>query len=295
MGYSQAFQAHLDGRATTIARAYAVWRKDGVTLGFTDHDRDLSFEGILFRADSGITAKALVQATGLSVDNTEAFGALSHEAIREEDILAGRYDGAEVTGWLVNWQDVGLREVSFRGSFGEITRGNGAFTAELRGMSEALNRPQGRIYHARCSAVLGDASCGIDPGLPAHGAEVAVLAQEEGVTFSLVNPGGFGDRWFEKGRFRVLTGPAAGLLGVVKVDRAQGAFRAVELWQSLGIAPLPGDLVRLAAGCDKRVETCRAKFGNLMNFRGFPDIPGDDWSMSYPGGTEPMDGGSRRS
>lgn len=295
MSYSQAFRAHLAGGATTIARSYAVRRKDGVTLGFTDHDRDLGFDGILFRADSGMTAKALVQSTGLSVDNTEAFGALSHEAIREEDILAGRYDGAEVTGWLVNWADVALREISFRGTLGEITRGGGAFTAELRGLAEALNRPQGRIYHARCAAVLGDATCGLDMSLPGHAAEVAVLAESGGVTLTLAEPAGFADRWFEKGRLTVVSGPAAGLVGLVKSDRLRLSGRVVDLWQSLGIALRPGDLVRLEAGCDKRLETCRVKFGNLLNFRGFPDIPGDDWSMSYPGGTEPMDGGSRRS
>lgn len=294
MAHSQAFQAHLESGATTIARAFAVRRKDGVTLGFTDHDRDLSFDGIVFRAGTGMTAKAVVQSTGLSVDNTEAFGALSHEAITEEDILAGRYDGAEITGWQVNWADVSLREISFRGTLGEITRGGGAFTAELRGLSEGLNRPQGRIYHARCSAVLGDAACRVDMDLPGHGVEVTVLSQAEGVRLRLADPGGFPDRWFEKGRLQVLSGAAAGLVGLVKIDRLAITGREIELWQSLGAAPEPGDRVRLEAGCDKRSETCRVKFGNLPNFRGFPDIPGEDWSMSYPGGTEPMDGGSRR-
>lgn len=294
MSYSQAFQNHLDEGVTTLCRAYAVRRADGETLGFTDHDRDLQFDGILFRADSGLTAKALVQTTGLSVDNTEVFGALRHEAIREEDILAGRYDGAEVTGWLVNWADVSVREISFRGTLGEIVRGGGAFTAELRGLSEGLNRPQGRIYHARCSAVLGDSDCALDMGQPGHSAEMVILAQSEGVRLRLADVGGFAERWFERGRLTVLDGPAAGLVGIVKSDRVGALGRDIELWQSMGIAPRPGDMVRLEAGCDKRAETCRLKFANLMNFRGFPDIPGDDWSMSYPGGTEPMDGGSRR-
>ena len=78
-------------------------------MGFTDHDRDLAFEGITFRADTGLTAKALQMGTGLSVDNSEAFGALRSDAITEEDILAGRYDGAEVRGWIVNWADVSVR------------------------------------------------------------------------------------------------------------------------------------------------------------------------------------------
>ena len=73
------------------------------------------------------------QSTGLSVDNTEALGALSDAAIREADIEAGRYDGAEVRAWLVNWADVSARQLQFRGSIGELRRAGGAFEAELRG------------------------------------------------------------------------------------------------------------------------------------------------------------------
>ncbi|RMA42141.1 hypothetical protein D9R08_11880 [Rhodophyticola porphyridii] len=70
--------------------------------------------------------------------------------------------------------------------------------------------------------------------------------------------------------------------------------RSVELWEPFRAPVAPGDMIRLEAGCDKRMETCRLKFNNLLNFRGFPDIPGDDWLMSYPARTNARDGGSRR-
>lgn len=295
MTYPAELQAHLDTGATTIARAFRLVRKDGVVFGFTDHDRDLTFDGVTFRADSGLTAKAFQQATGLAVDNTEAYGALKSDLITEADILAGRYDGAEVTGWIVNWADVGTRTIAFRGTLGEITRANGAFTAELRGMSEALNRVQGRIYHERCSAILGDAFCGFNLDQAGFSALRAVETLADAQVFTFADFDAYDDRWFEKGALRVMTGAAAGLVGVIKGDRLTGGTtRRVELWQGLGLAPAAGDLVRLEAGCDKRMETCRLKFANLLNFRGFPDMPGDDWVMSYPGGTELRDGGSRR-
>ena len=286
--------AHLGTGATTVARAFAVSRRDGMTIGFTDHDRPLRFEGIDFRADTGMTARAVQSATGLSVDNTEAFGALSAEAITEADILAGRYDGAEVRVWLVNWADMEARALIFRGTLGEVTRKGGAFSAELRGLAEALNQPQGRIYHARCSAVLGDAACGFDTALPGYRSERAVEGIEEGRIFRFAALAGFDERWFEKGRLTVLDGRAAGLIGVVKNDRMGAGSREIELWQSLGIAPEPGDTVRIEAGCDKRVESCRLKFANLMNFQGFPDIPGEDWLVNYPSSGAVHDGGSLR-
>ena len=295
MTYPQALKDHLAAGVTTVARAFAVTRRDGVVLGFTDHDRDLTFDGIAFRAGSGMTAKAIQQGTGLSVDNTEAFGALRSDAITEEDILAGRYDGAEVRGWLVNWADVSVRALQFRGTLGEIVRSGGAFNAELRGLAEALNQPQGLIYHARCSAVLGDGRCRFDLDQAGYSEERVVETVDDGRVFRFANFAGYEDRWFEKGRFRVLSGEAAGLVGSVKNDRIRtGTSREVELWQALGMAPVPGDMVRIEAGCDRRADTCRLKFANFDNFRGFPDIPGEDWLMSYPVGAGVNDGGSRR-
>ncbi len=91
-GQSEAFLSHAASGLTTLCRAWAITRADGEAYGFTDHDRDFNFEGVTFRADTGLTAAALAQSTGLSVDNTEALGALTDAAVREDDIEAGRFD-----------------------------------------------------------------------------------------------------------------------------------------------------------------------------------------------------------
>lgn len=290
---AEALRAHLASGATTVARAYRLERADGQVLGFTDHDRDLAFDGVSFAAGSGLSAKAVQQMTGLAVDNSEAVGALRSDRISEVDILAGRYDRAEVTAWLVNWADVSERAVIFRGSLGEITRGGGAFTAELRGLSDVLNQPQGLIFHGRCSAIRGDKRCRFDLGQPGYRATATVGEVDEGRLFRLGGLAGFDDRFFEKGRLRVLDGAAAGLFGVIKNDRIGPEARSVELWQALAIVPAAGDRVEIEAGCDKSEGMCRLKFGNFLNFRGFPDIPGEDWLMAFPTAGALNDGGSR--
>ncbi|KFE36331.1 DUF2163 domain-containing protein [Thioclava atlantica] len=293
MSYPEELRAHLGTGTTTIARAWAVTRRDGKVLGFTDHDAGLNFEGIAFEPESGMTAKALAQGTGLAVDNSEVYGALSSEAISESEILAGRYDRAEVRAWIVNWTDVTQRALLFRGHLGEITRGAGAFTAELRGLSEALGAERGRIYHPRCAAVLGDADCRFDLSQPGFAHEGPVAFVEETARFGFGALAGFSERWFEKGRLTVLSGAAAGLVGVIKADRTRtDGIREIELWQRIAAEVAPGDQVRLEAGCDKRAATCRAKFANFANFRGFPHIPGEDWLVSYPVQGGANDGGS---
>ena len=289
---AQALYDHLALGATTVARAWAVTRADGRVFGFTDHDRDLAFDGVSFKASSGLSASALLQTTGLAIDNAEAVGMLSDAAVTEEDILAGRFDGATFEIWLVNWADIAARALQFRGSLGQLTRGGGAFHAELRGLTEALNAPQGLVYQAGCGAVLGDGRCRFDLGQPGYAAEVAVEVVENDRLFRFAEFAGYDDRWFERGRFAVLSGAAAGIVAVVKNDRLSDAGRVVELWESLVAPVAAGDRVRIEAGCDKRAETCRLKFHNFLNFRGFPHIPGEDFLASYPVQTGVNDGGA---
>jgi len=289
----QALDLHLQTGTTGVSRCWRVTRVDSVQFGFTDHDCDLTFDGTEFRAGTGLSAAALNQTTGLSVDNTEAVGALSDASITEADIFAGRFDGAEVEAWLVQWAEPENRVLQFRGSLGEITRANGAFSAELRGLAERMNVPTGRVYQRTCQAVLGDAQCGFALATAGYVAE-AEVSTSDGRAFTFDGLSNFEPRWFERGQLRVLTGEAAGLSGAVKLDRVEGNTRLVELWDNLRGDVATGDTIRLTAGCDKRMETCRLKFTNLLNFQGFPDIPGEDWQVAHPTRLSSRSGGSRR-
>lgn len=285
---------HLAGGLTTLCHAWAVTRTDAVVFGFTDHDLDLAFDGITFKADSGLSARALQQATGLSVDNTEALGALSDAAISEADILAGRFDGAEVRCWRLNWTDPAQRQLQFRGTIGEMRHSGNSFTAELRGLTEALNRPLGRIYQKSCTAVLGDAACGVDLSGPAHLLQLPVVSVQEGRILCLSGIGPQAAGWFQRGLLRVINGTAQGLTGAIKSDTLKGSERLIELWEPLRAALAQDDVVELHSGCDKRFATCARKFDNLVNFQGFPDLPGDGWMMVAPAQSGRLNGGSRR-
>ena len=284
----------MSSAATTLARLWSVIRRDGAVFGFTDHDRDLLMDGVRFRAGTGLTAGAIERSTGLAVDNTSAAGALSDAGITEADIAAGRFDGAEVTAWEADWTDVSKRRVTFRGTFGEVTRGGGAFEVELRGLSEALNRPRGRVFQTLCPAVLGDADCGVDLNAAGLSTEMALEEVDE-AELSWAAFDAFETGWFERGRVVVLDGAAAGMSEAIRRDVDTSGGRRIELWASLAVRPAPGDRVRIEAGCDKRFATCRAKFANGARFRGFPDIPGEDWLTSYPVSSGGNDGGSLRS
>lgn len=289
-----ALAAHLGRGITTVCRCWALTRRDGVVMGFTDHDRMLGFDGIRFRPGTGMSARAVEESTGLAVNNTEAFGALSDEGITEAEIEAGRYDGARLRAWVVNWQDVAERLEIFAGSLGDIRRAGGAFEAELRGLTDALNVPLGRVFQKRCSAILGDRGCTFDLDTPGYVAERPAEAVEGGRVFRFAQMGGFAADWFRHGVLRVTGGAAAGLSGLIKRDGMAGAGRVIELWHPLGAEVAAGDGLRIEAGCDKAMTTCQFKFNNLLNFHGFPDIPGDDWVITDPSKSARLDGRSRR-
>jgi uncharacterized phage protein (TIGR02218 family) len=225
------------------------------------------------------------------VDNAEAVGALSAASLSEADILAGKYDGAEIRFWLVDWQMPDLRLLLFRGSLGDIQRNGNAFEAELRGLTEALNQPIGRAYVKSCDRDLGDAKCGFDLATPGFFGDAVVATVGGNHLLTTTGLQSFAAGWFDGGSATWQSGANVGAQALVRSHAVNGGYGVLTLWEEAPQAITAGDVLRVFAGCDKRVETCQAKFSNLLNFRGFPQIPGDDWVTAYPVQGQNNDGG----
>lgn len=275
-------QEKLDSGATTLCRCWRLTRNDGIVMGFTDHDQPLSFDSMTFQADSGFGASQLEASLGLRVDTVELVGALSSARITEADIIKGLYDEASMTIWLVDWQDVSLRVVQFKGTIGKVSRGvqTQEFTAELMGVSSKLNETTGRAFMKTCDAELGDARCGFSL-TPVMGSVTSVE------TASRIGSDVSGD--FTRGILTWVTGANAG----AKVRVREHKDGVLTLWQDAPLAVAVGDTFSVTQGCDKQFATCRDRFGNHLNFQGFPYMVGDDWIVSYPNSGEGHTGGSR--
>ena len=266
---------HLASGVTTLCWCWRLTRRDGIVLGFTDHDRALTFDGTTFEASAGFTASEIRDAVGLSVDNLEVESALSSSHLTEVDILAGKYDDAAVEIYRVNWQAPDQRVLMRAGSLGEVRRNGVSFSAEVRGLSHYLQQPRGRLYQFACDADLGDAHCGVSLDGPAFRAASSVesLISARTIAADLM---GYEADWFTRGLLRFTNGANAGLAFEVKRHVATDPA-TIELWQQPTDPIAIGDLFTVTAGCDKHPATCAGRFSNFTNYRGFPHMPGNDF------------------
>ncbi len=277
-----ALQAKLDSGVTTLCHCWKLTRRDDVVQGFTDHDDDLVIGGVTYRAGTGFTSSEASSRFDLSVD----------DALLESDLAAGRYDAASVETWLVDWSDVSLCVLTARSTLGEVKREGQAFSAELRGAADSLSQESGRLFTARCSADLGDMHCKFDLAAAELQGEGNVTSIESTSTIVAAGLDTFSEGVFTGGKLTWTAGANDGLSVEIKEHRMASGHARLSLWQAMPEAIASGDAFTVTAGCDKRFATCRERFNNVINFRGFPQIPGNDFVIASPDAGAGNDGGS---
>lgn len=286
-------QDMLDTGVTTLCNCWRVERLDGAVFGFTDHDRPLTFAGVTHKPETGLTASEVSSSLGLAVDTMEVEGALSSDEITEDDIALGAWDNAAIELWRVDWSNVANRVILRRGSIGEVTRGDLAFMAELRGLTHELNQESGRKYQRACDAVVGDDRCRVNVDQSAFRGNGTVSVALDDRLIAATGLTGFSDEWFAQGLLKWTSGANTGTVTEVSGHLKQvDGLSALTLWTRAGRTINVGDTFTVTAGCDKRFATCRQKFSNQLNFRGFPHVPGNDFALSTAKRSGDNDGGS---
>lgn len=267
----------FDRELDTVATFWRIYRRDGVALGFTSHDRDLAFDGILHRSAPGMVPAAIRLTSDLSDDSAEVEGALSHDAIREPDLAAGLFDEASIEIGAVAWETLENR-ILYSGQIGRIDDDGKAFSAELRSAKRSLDVDLVPRTSPTCRAIF----CGPGCGLSAQKHETldtlsAIDFDANRLQLATANGPDFMD-----GRIRFLGGPQTGL--VFHVVSTNGQWLTLD--RSLVGGTAIGTRVEVREGCDHTFETCRTRFANAVNFRGEPFLPGNDLLARYGKGPE---------
>lgn len=265
----------LAGTLTTVALCWRIERRDGIAIGLTDHDHDLVIDGLLHRAAPGMTPSAITRTDTLEPDTMDVMGALSSAAITEDDLLAGRWDGARVTIFAVDWSGADGRVALGSGTIGAVETADTGFTAELRGAGAVLEQPVVEETSPECRAALGDKRCRVPMAGRRNILRVTAIDGRQ-VTLDAAEPLAGA---YALGLLRWIGGANGGLTSAISASDGN----AVTLRSPPMRLVVPGTLVELTEGCDKSLATCAARFGNAANFRGEPYLPGIDLLTRYPG------------
>ncbi len=268
---------HLAGEILTLATCWKIKRRDGTIMGFTDHNADLTIDSVPYIAATGFTPSAISDTSDLSVDNLDLEGMLSSSSIEEPDIMAGLYDFAEIEVFKVNYADVSQGILKLRrGWIGEVSLQGGYFSAEIRGLTQALAQTITEIFSPFCRATLGDSRCKVD--LPTHTVSGAITSAIDSARFSdtaRIETDGV----FVNGVITFTSGANTGISSEVKEYRSGSFVLALPMPYALST----GVTYTLIKGCDKTLATCRSRFNNVVNFRGEPHIPGVDKMLQTAG------------
>lgn len=273
---STALNNHFAEGCTTLATCWKVTRTDSTVFGFTDHDSDLIVDGVTYKAATGYSRTATQAKPDLSVDNLELEAAFSDDAITLSDLRAGIWDSAEVLIFMVNWADLTQGSLILkRGTLGAVTYTENSYVAELRGMTQALSQKFLELYTPDCSADLGDSRCTKDISGLAESGTVTATGGNRYFTDSARTEA---DNYWKCGVVTWTSGANSGR----KMEVSSFASGVFTLFLALPDNIEIGDTFTVTPGCDKTLATCRDVFNNVANFRGFPHLPGENKTFSFP-------------
>lgn len=273
---------HQTDCVTSLCQIWKITRRDGKVYRYTSLDRDLVFGGKVYKACGSLDPSASDNSSVMgSVGSQTLTGIIRDDGISEAELFGGLFDDAYVTSDLVSFDDptfVPRRLAS--GWIGQITQGRVVHSLEVVSIGARIEQQAlVRVVSPTCSHKFGDAGCGVNVEAMKIPAEITRVMDRGLFYVSVVNPGEDARQW-ANGRVRFLDGVNAGVVREFKsIDFATGLL---SLWALTGLAPAPGDKIEILPGCDLTREGGCTAYANIINFGGFPDVPGTDAVLETP-------------
>jgi uncharacterized phage protein (TIGR02218 family) len=267
----------LTNPVTSIAFGWRLERRDGITIGFTSHDQDVRIQGLLFRASPGMEPTSIVEKSGFVDGGLDIKGALTADAIAQKDVEAGRWDGAGLCLFTFDWTEPeDSIQILATGRLGAISHTGTQFETMIHGPSAVLGWPVAPTTSPSCRALF----CGAECGLNAQRFIQPVCVEATTDSHAILSSGTMlASGHFVSGSLRWLEGANCGITTPILAHDAA----TLELAEAPPFPITAGTRAQLLQGCDRTAATCAQRFSNILNFRGEPQIPGNDLLTRYPG------------
>jgi uncharacterized phage protein (TIGR02218 family) len=207
---SAGMTTHLAASSTTLAFCFQVERSDGAVFGGTEHSLPLSIDisdgngSVTYQPAVGFSRTALEFTNDFQPNNLTLSGAFESVGITKADLRAGRYQGAIVKVFLVNWAALADGIVPF-GAYlpGEVAVATG-FEVQLRGVIDRYSNDIVEEIVGPCGLELGETvQCRVklDPAAWSAAASVAARLANDARTAGAIDTvkplAAFNDRQFE--------------------------------------------------------------------------------------------------
>lgn len=272
------------------AQTWTITRADGEIFAYTSHDRPIMFRGVSHNPCNSLMASAVELSTAMGANgNQDLTGILSDTGISERDVYNGLFDGAFIESWMVPWDDAG-GEVPFRlmggvigaADFGEVTFRQEVLSDSARLQQKALLE----TYTPACRFQFGNDR---DPRCPVDAVALSVFGSATGLSIPNASTTSTRriftdstrsepDGYFNLGIIVWGSGANAGASSEIK-DYTAGQF---VLWEALLYPIALGDTYVARPGCDKSTADHLVFNADLVDFGGFPDVPGSDSILQSP-------------
>src|SRR6185369_2973596 len=162
--------SHIGQEVTTLAGCLKITRKDGEVFAYTTHDQDLEISNddspetfTTYQANGSYVPTAQKSDNQMGVPNEEIIGAIMATDITYEDLVAGKFTGARVQRFFVNWADLSQGKILLPGyKLGTVTPEDNHFRTELRGMIDILRARTGLVAEPSCGVDLFSEKCGLN-------------------------------------------------------------------------------------------------------------------------------------
>lgn len=270
--------SYLANDITSLQLCWEIRRTDGVSLYYTEYDNDVIINGNTYKKRNAGIGQSLKFQDALKGNNSNIDMILNDDSITINDLYSFKYDNAEIYVSIIHPDNPDDQVKLVYGKLGNTKINQDKATIEFQSISILLDKNIGRKYTYDCDAELFDSYCsanqtghifnnqsptGIDPTKPF-------------TVFTDTNLNKEND-WFTNAYIKWLTGNNKGIETKVK------SYKNDIITLSLGM-PFEidvNDTYLIYSGCDKSFTTCKEKFSNVRNYKGFPYIPNADEMVKY--------------
>lgn len=275
---------------TRWAQCWTITRTDGEVFAFTSLDRPLTFRGVVHYPCRSLQASAVELSTIVGVTGSmELRGILSDSGVSEADLYNGLFDGANIEIWMVPWDNSG-GEIPFRlmaGVTGANSIGDTDFSQEILTPSAQLQQKALlETYTPGCRYSFGNQ---VDPRCPVDLVALTVSGSVTGTPIPNASTNATrriftdstraeADGFYNQGTLTWTSGPNAGAVSEVK-DFTAGQFI---LWEALLFPIALTDAYDLTPSCDKSPASHLQFNADMVDFGGFPHVPGGDALVNTP-------------